>query len=67
MIQIIINGEAKSFQPPLNLDDCLREEGVIDMMIAVAKNGTVIPRDSYTQTGLEDGDQIEIVSPMQGG
>ena len=67
MAQVIINGEKKSFQPPLKLYDCLAQEGVIEMMIAVARNGTVVPRGDYAQIFIEDGDSIEIVSPMQGG
>lgn len=66
-MKITINGKEKSFDAPLNLDEVLTQEGVIEMMIGVARNGTIVPRTNYAQTELTDGDLIEIVSPMQGG
>ena len=35
--------------------------------IAVAVNGTVIPRAAWSQTPLRPGDRIEIVGARQGG
>jgi sulfur carrier protein len=35
--------------------------------IAVAINGTVVPRSAWAETRLSDGDDIEIVKIMQGG
>jgi len=66
-MKITINGEEKSFEAPLNLHDILVQEGVAEMMIAVARNGNVVPRSQYGATNVSDGDLIEIVSPMQGG
>ncbi|MCB1721111.1 MAG: sulfur carrier protein ThiS [Rhodospirillales bacterium] len=66
-MNIIINGQPKSFTAPLNLYDVLAQEEVIGMMIAVARNGTFVPKDDYAHIALEDGDDIEIVAPMQGG
>jgi sulfur carrier protein len=66
-VKITINGLPKSFEAPLNLYDVLEQEEVIGMMIAVARNGTFVPKDHYASILLEDGDFIEIVAPMQGG
>lgn len=66
-MNIIINGEEKSLKAPLNIQDLLSGEGYGDMMIAVARNGTFVPKEKYSDTNIEDGDQIEIVAPMQGG
>ena len=66
-MHIIINGQPKNFEAPLNLYDVLAQEEVIGMMIAVAHNGTFIPKGDYVHIALEDGDDIEIVAPMQGG
>lgn len=66
-IKLVINGAQKSFTSPLNLYDMLAQEDVIGMMIAVARNQTVIPKGDWAQTFLDDGDNIEIVAPMQGG
>ena len=66
-MNIIINGQRKTFEAPLNLYDCLAQEGYVEMMIAVARNRTFVPKGDYAQIFLEDGDEIEIVAPMQGG
>lgn len=66
-MKIIINGQERSFKAPLNLYDVLEQEGYVEMMIAVARNGTFVPKTTYTDTPLEDGDEIDIVAPMQGG
>jgi sulfur carrier protein len=35
--------------------------------IAVALNGSVVPRSAWSETALRPGDNIEIVRAMQGG
>ena len=35
--------------------------------IAVALNGSVVPRSAWCETGLSPGDSVEIVRAMQGG
>ena len=64
---ITINGEQKTCEAPLNIEDCLAQNGYTDMTVAVAHNGTFVPKGQYGQTVIEDGDDIEIVAPMQGG
>lgn len=66
-MKVTVNGKDKTFEAPLNLYNVLEQEGYISMMIAVARNGTFVPKDSYEGTPIYDGDQIEIVAPMQGG
>jgi thiamine biosynthesis protein ThiS len=66
-MKLIINGKEQSFEAPLNLYDVLEQQGFIEMMIAVARNGDFVPRSNYADTALADGDEIEIVAPMQGG
>jgi sulfur carrier protein len=48
----------------------LLAEQAIDMErrgIAVALNGSVIPRSAWGETELQPGDNVEIVRAMQGG
>ena len=66
-MNVIINGQPKNFEAPLNLYDILEQEELIGMMIAVARNGDVIPKSEYENTEIKDGDALEIVAPMQGG
>jgi sulfur carrier protein len=35
--------------------------------IAIALNGSVVPRSAWSETPLKPGDNIEIVRAMQGG
>ncbi len=35
--------------------------------IAVARNGEVVPRSQWSRTFLEPGDEVEILSAVQGG
>lgn len=67
MVKIAINGQPRTFEAPLNLYDVLAQEDMIGMMIAVARNSEVVPKDRWAETALQDGDEIEIVAPMQGG
>jgi sulfur carrier protein len=35
--------------------------------VAVAVNGTVVPRSSWTEVALADGDTVEVLTAAQGG
>ncbi len=64
---VTLNGQKKKIAKPLNVQQLLQHEGYGDMLVAVAKNGTFVPKNSYSKTEIEDGDELEIVAPMQGG
>ncbi len=66
-MKITINGKQQSFTAPLNITACLEQQGFSGKLVAVAVNGEFVPRACYDETALRDGDDIEIVAPMQGG
>ena len=66
-MKVTINGQPKDFDAPLNLFDVLEQEDVVEMMIAVAKNNEIVPKDQWGNVMVVDGDIVEIVAPMQGG
>lgn len=66
-MKVIVNGIPKDFTAPLNLYDILEQEDMIEMMIAVARNSVVVPREHWADTEVQDGDSLEILGPMQGG
>ena len=66
MINVVFNGEARSFQSDL-LADCLAEIKTGKAPSAVAVNRAFVPRSDYATTRLNDGDNIELLVPMQGG
>ena len=64
---VVVNGE---FAPLVaNVIELLEGVGVDPRArgIAVAVNGTVVPRRDWAQQTLADGDRIEIVKPFAGG
>lgn len=66
-MQIIINGEEKSFNTVLNVEQLLGEIGLDHNKVAVELNFEIVPKSSYTKTQLNDGDKLEIVHFIGGG
>ena len=64
---IEVNGEKKTLESPRSLADAIRDLGYGGARIAVARNDEFVPRGDYATRQLQDGDRLEIVSPMQGG
>ncbi len=65
---LTINGEARTFeQPPVTLALLLEQLAVPCARTAIELNGAVIEQHLFAQTGLQDGDRIEIVSFVGGG
>jgi sulfur carrier protein len=63
---ITINGQKKNLNAR-DIASLLKEEGFEGKLVAIARNGEFVPRAEYANTNLQDGDEIEIVAPMQGG
>jgi len=63
-----INGEEK-FLDVTTIDDLLRAEEIdpTARFVAVAINGTVVPRGRWDSEQVREGDDIEIVRPAPGG
>mgnify|MGYP001457932152 CR=1 FL=1 len=66
-MKITLNGKALNLEAPLNLYDVIEQQGYVEMLIAEARNGEFVPKTNYKDTDLQDGDDLEIVSPQQGG
>lgn len=65
-MKILVN--AKSFEiTSETLDQALAELGFTSPAVATALNGTFIARDLRGATSLSEGDQLEVLAPMQGG
>jgi sulfur carrier protein len=66
-MKISINGEIKEFtQESLTLKELL-DKMLFGKGIAVALNETFILRTTYSETNINDGDRLDILSPVQGG
>jgi sulfur carrier protein len=67
-MKIILNGEPRLLSQPNSLADVLNECGYDHTLpFAVAVNHVFIPRQDYSNTLLNEDDEVEIVMPMQGG
>jgi sulfur carrier protein len=67
MIQISVNSQSQSIAPNTRLSDALIEWGFANSKIAVAINQEFVPRATYSERILMNGDQIDIVKPVGGG
>ena len=64
---ITVNGNKITYADNLKLSDFLHREGYNTTLIAVECNGEIIPKASYEEKKLEDGDHLEVVSFVGGG
>jgi sulfur carrier protein len=66
MIILSLNDQSLQLQEPATLRDLLDQQPP-EGAFAVAINGDFVPRSQYAETPLQNGDQIDIVSPVGGG
>ena len=65
---IRVNGEEHRLQGHTVME-LLRAQGIDPAArgVAVAVNGTVVPRREWLSTAVRNGDEVEIVRPFAGG
>ena len=66
-IELSVNNESKWLADKTLLSDALQQWGYGESKIAVAINGEFVPRSTYIERELLNGDQIDIVKPVGGG
>ncbi|OVE78039.1 thiamine biosynthesis protein ThiS [bacterium F16] len=64
---ILLNGEQTEYTGAAELSAFIQERFPQGGKIAVAINQEFVPRSSYDSVTLKEGDDLEIVAPMQGG
>ena len=67
MINVILNGEKTELLEELSLSEAIMQWGYQQGPFAVAVNETFVAKTDHATTVIRSGDQIEIVSPIQGG
>ena len=65
-MRVIVNGEAREIASA-RVDALLSELEYEGTHFAIALNFDVLPRSQWAQTPLKHGDEIEIITPRQGG
>ncbi len=66
-MQLVINGEEKTIEDIDTIKDLLVNLGYEINSVAVACGDTFVSRSKYAQYKIKNGEQIEILQPMQGG
>ena len=67
MISVLINGESRKFVHPLRISELIGELGLAGKRIAIERNGEIVPRGTFAEQSIVDGDRIEIVVAVGGG
>jgi sulfur carrier protein len=65
-MRVIVNGEAREIASS-SVDALLGELEYDGTHFAVALNYDVLPKSRWAETALKNGDEIEIITPRQGG
>jgi sulfur carrier protein len=65
-MRVIVNGEAREIASE-RVDALLSELEYEGSHFAIAVNYDVLPKSRWAETALKPGDEIEIITPRQGG
>ena len=65
-MRVTVNGEARDIAAT-SVDALLRELDYEGTHFAIAVNFDVLPKSKWAETKLRNGDEIEIITPRQGG
>jgi sulfur carrier protein len=66
-VQVKLNGEPRELPEGATMAQAVAVLTPAATGVAAAVNGDVVPRGSWTVTLLQDGDQVEVVTAVQGG
>ena len=65
-MRVIVNGEVREISSR-SVDALLAELDYEGTHFAIALNYDVLPKSRWAKTALKNGDEIEIITPRQGG
>ena len=65
-MRVIVNGEAREIASA-RVDALLGELEYEGTHFAIALNYDVLPKSRWAETPIRNGDEIEIITPRQGG
>ena len=65
-MRVIVNGEQREINSS-RVDALLGELEYEGTHFAIALNYDVVPKSRWAETSLKPGDEIEIITPRQGG
>jgi len=65
-MRVMVNGQHRDVAAA-NIQALLTELDYAGTHFAIAVNFDVLPKSRWAETQLKDGDEIEIITPRQGG
>jgi sulfur carrier protein len=65
-VRVTVNGESREIAS-VSVDALLGELDYEGTHFAIALNFDVVPKSRWSETRLKAGDEIEIITPRQGG
>jgi sulfur carrier protein len=66
-ITLQVNGECRTCSPQTQLPQLLEQLGLNPRLVAVEYNGEILHRQFWSETQMQEGDRIEIVTIVGGG
>ena len=66
-VQVKLNGDARQLPDGSSVAEAVAVLTSQASGVAAAVNGDVVPRGAWSDTPLRDGDQVEVVTAVQGG
>lgn len=66
-MNIMINGEPRTLEDDLNLQQLIAMLGLENRRLAIEVNQAIVPRSEHANTILTQGDKVEIVQAIGGG
>lgn len=66
-MEILVNGDFHTFEVGISVTDMLTALGLPLKKIAVERNLEVVPKSTYEDVILSEGDKIEIIHFIGGG
>jgi thiazole synthase len=66
-LRVTVNGELRTTAPGTTVAALLAAMGIDPARVAVERNQDVVPRRTWTEAALTDGDRVEIVAFVGGG
>jgi sulfur carrier protein len=66
-MRLVVNGEDQDVDPGTTIGGLLAVLGLGGGLVAVERNGDVVPRAQHAATVLQEGDRVEVVHFVGGG
>jgi sulfur carrier protein len=66
-IRITVNGAPREFPAAPTFNELLDNLELAGKRLAIERNGEIVPRSTFSDSRLADGDRIEVVIAVGGG